>query len=479
MVAARLLLALAALAAEPPAPPAPPRPNIVLIFADDLGYGELGCQGNPQIPTPHIDSLARNGVRFTSGYVTASYCSPSRAGILTGRYQTRFGHELNPVGQNNLDPRAGLPLAERTIAQHLRDAGYATAIFGKWHLGGTAAHHPQRRGFDAFFGFLHEGHFYVPPPYRGVTSFLRKKGLPPEAGGRLREGNTIWSSHTGGDEPPYDEGNPILRGATPVEESAYLTDAITREAVRFIERHKDRPFFLYLPYNAIHSPMQGPGPHMERFASFEDLHRRVFAAMLASLDDGVGAVLGKLRACGLEERTLVLFISDNGGPTRELTSSNAPLRGGKGTMYEGGIRVPFIIQWKGTLPAGATYDRPVSTIDVFATASAAARIPTPRDRPIDGMDLLPYVTGKKEGAPHETLYWRMGRIGALRKGDWKIVVLGLGIRAAPKVQLFDLGRDIGEAEDLAERMPERRDELLAAWRAIDSEMVEPAWVPGR
>ncbi len=195
-----------------------PRPNIVLLVADDLGYGELGCQGNPQIPTPHIDSIAQSGVRFTSGYVTASYCSASRAGLMTGRYQTRFGYEFNPIGAQNDDPHVGLPSSEVTLAEHLHRAGYATALIGKWHLGGTATYHPLRNGFDEFFGFLHEGHFYVPPPYRGVTTMLRRRTLPTGGEGRWIDGATVLSTHMGQDEPAYDANNPIVRGGQPVSE---------------------------------------------------------------------------------------------------------------------------------------------------------------------------------------------------------------------------------------------------------------------
>ncbi len=451
--------------------------NILLIFVDDLGYGELGCQGNPQIPTPHIDALARNGVRCTNGYVTASYCSPSRAGLMTGRYQTRFGYELNPVGKHNRHPQAGLPLSERTVAAHLKAAGYATGLVGKWHLGGTPKYHPVRCGFDSFYGFLNEGHFYVPPPYRGVTSFLRKENLPPGSRGRLRDGPVIWSSHARGDEPPYDADNPVMRGTTPITEQAYLTDALTREAVAFIDRHKQKPFFLYLAYNAVHSPMQGTDAYMERFKHIEDLHRRVFAAMLSSLDHGVGAIMRTLRGHDLEENTLIFFISDNGGPTAELTSSNLPLRGGKGSLYEGGIRIPFLVQWKGTLPAGTTYAHPVSSVDVYATACAAAGIRLPPNRRIDGVNLLDYLAGTTGTRPHETLYWRMGRRAALREGDWKLV-LHLPRRAGTRrTELFNLAEDMGETHDLAKQQPRKLKELRVTWDRLNHEMADPVWTP--
>lgn len=452
--------------------------NVVLIVADDLGYGELGRQRGTDIPTPHLDSLARNGVRCTSAYVTASYCSPSRAGLLTGRYQTRFGHELNPVGKHNLDPQAGLPASEQTLADRLKQAGYKTGLVGKWHLGGSEKSHPLKRGFDEFYGFLHEGHYYVPPPYRGVTSFLRKKNLPAEFGGRQFDGDIIWSSHMRHDEPPYDDDNPILRGTQPVEEKEYFTDALTRESLAFIEKHRQEPFFLYLAYNAVHSPMQGAAKYMERFRHIEDVHRRVFAAMLANLDDSVGAVLAKLRACGLEEDTLVIFLSDNGGPTAELTSRNDPLRGGKGSLYEGGVRVPLLAQWKGRIPAGRVYPHPVSSLDIFATASAAAGAsPAPKDRMMDGVDLAPHLAGHTLQPPHEVLYWRMGAKSALRKGDWKIVRESGRRDGKPKVELYNLAEDLGEKNDLSQHRPEKLQELESTWKAMDAQMVAPVWTP--
>ncbi len=427
---------------------APRKPNVLVIVADDLGYGELGCQGNKQIPTPHIDSLAGNGVRFTSGYVTAPVCSPSRAGLMTGRYQTRFGHEFNAIGLQNKQPGVGLPLAEETIANRMKSAGYATGLVGKWHLGGTPEFNPTKRGFDEFFGFLHEGHFYVPPSHTTIASHLRNP------------------------EPLYDEQNPIMRGTEVVPEKEYLTEAFTREGLAFIDRHHQQPFLLVMTYNAIHSPMQAKPEYMQRFDYIDDQHRRVFAAMLASLDDGVGALLAKLREKKLEEDTLIFFVSDNGGPTQELTSSNQPLRGGKGQLWEGGIRTPAMMQWKKHLPAGKTFDHPVISLDIFATACAAAGA---QGRPVDGVNLAPYLSGQNKQPPHDILFWRYGRAIAVRKANWKLV------RQAPEqgFQLFDLSTDIAETTNLASQKPELARELETALTQMNAQMAEPLWGGGK
>ena len=450
------------------------RPNILLIFVDDLGYGELGCQGNVEIPTPHIDSLARNGIRFTQGYVTSPYCSPSRAGLLTGRYQSRFGHELNPVGRRNLDERAGLPLSERTIAEDLKAGGYATALVGKWHLGGLPQFHPQRRGFDEFFGFLHEGHFYVPgPPWPDVLTWLRTRELPGGAGLRQQDGNVIRSMHLRNNEPPYDENNPILRGTQPVVEREYLTEALAREATTFIERNASRPWFLYLSYNAPHSPMQAPIRSLERFGHIGDIHRRLFAAMVAALDDSIGAVLATLRTLELEEDTLIFFLSDNGGPTAELTSSNAPLRGGKGQLFEGGIRIPFVMQWKGRLPGGKVVEQPVISLDILPTALAAAGVSRAAGRKLDGLNLLPWLCGNAPAPGQRTFFWRYGRNVALRDGDWKLIRQSARGKSDADFALFDLARDAGETNDLASTRPEVAKELLAKLDRLNAEMAEP------
>ena len=452
-------------------------PNIVVLLADDLGYGETGCQGNTQIPTPHIDSIAANGVRFTNGYVTAAYCSASRAGLLTGRYQTRFGYEFNPIGARNEDPAVGLPVREKTIADRLRQAGYATGLIGKWHLGGTAAYHPVRRGFDEFFGFMHEGHYFLPPPYRGSHTFLRRKVLPPGATGRWTsaDGRLILSDHMGNHEPAYDANNPLLRNSQPVDESAYLTDAFTREAVDFIDRNAERPFFLYMAYNAVHSPLQVDDERWDRMSHIADPHRRIFAGMLAGLDDSVGAVLNQLRERNLEQDTLIFFLSDNGGPTKELTSSNLPLRAGKGSMYEGGIRIPFLVQWKGRIPEGTTRDEAVISLDIAPTAMAAAglSLETIAGAKLDGVTLLPLLRGQSTAAPHETLYWRTGRKAALRWNDWKLV--RDSARTEAPWELYDLSADISEENNLAEAHPDQLQRVRSEWERLNAEMADPAW----
>ena len=451
------------------------QPNIVVLLADDLGYGELGCYGGKDIPTPQIDSLAKNGVRLTDGYVTAPFCAASRAGLMTGRYQTRFGFEFNPIGPKNEDPAIGLPVSEPTIADDLRNAGYATSLIGKWHLGGTAKYHPQRRGFDEFYGFMHEGHYFVPPPWQGTTTWLRRTTLPGGGRGRWtsRDGRIIWSTHMGYHEPDYDANNPILRNSQPIDEQAHLTDAITREAVSFIDRHRGQPFFLFVSYNAVHSPMQGADAYMAKFKHIDDMHRRIFAAMLAHLDDSVGEILTKLRDCDLEEDTLIVFLSDNGGPTRELTSSNAPLRGEKGWLYEGGIRVPFILQWKKKLPAGTTYSHPVSSLDLAATFRDREFSSNHR-RLSNGVNLLPHLRGEAKGDPHERLFWRVGDRHALRQGDWKVVRHGRG-KNAHQWELYNLADDIAESKDLAKERPEKLKSLVIEWEAVNARMVAPLW----
>ncbi len=423
------------------------RPNILIILADDLGYADVGFQGCRDIPTPHIDSLAKNGIRCTNGYVSGPYCSPTRAGLMTGRYQTRFGHEFNPGN----GPQAGLPLSETTIADRLKAAGYVTGWVGKWHLGSAAKFHPHRRGFDETFGFLGGAHAYFP--------------------GR---------------------GAPIYRGSEVVGEKKYLTDAFAREAVAFIDRHRSQPFFLYLAFNAVHTPMQATDDRLQKFPAIADKTRRTYDAMTLAMDEAVGRVLDKLRSAGLEEETLIFFFSDNGGPTMQGTtingSRNTPLRGSKRTTLEGGIRVPFAVQWKGKLPAGKVYERPLIQLDILPTALAAAGAEVKPEWQLDGVNLLPYLTGKNQAAPHETLYWRLGEQMAIRHGDWKLVRYDSAVDSGAKsignksvvtpLRLYNLAQDIGEKNDRSTQEPAKLKELEALWQRWSAQQARPLWGPG-
>jgi len=408
-------------------------PNIVVILADDLGYAELGCQGCKDIPTPRIDSIARAGIRFTQGYVTCPVCAPTRAGLLTGRYQQRFGFETNPGPQRYADEKFGLPLDQPTLAERLKPAGYVTGMVGKWHVGYKPELTPPKRGFDEFYGFLSGAHNYLP-------------------GGRRSELRRGMEAITG--------------------EKEYLTDAFGREAVAFIQKNKARPFFLYLPFNAVHSPLEAAEKHLKRVEGIKDAKRRTYAAMTVAMDDAVGRVLETLRKEGLEENTLVFFLSDNGGPTPQTTSSNAPLRGYKGQVWEGGIRIPFLVQWKGRLPAGQVFRNPVSSLDIMPTVLAAVGKPSEPDDKLDGVDLLPCLRGEKTGQPHDVLYWRFHAKQAVRSGDWKLVKE----QRRGRWELYNLADDIGESKDLAEKMPEKVKELKKAWQEWNAELQVPKWI---
>lgn len=416
------------------------KPNIIIILGDDMGYADVGFHGCKDIPTPNIDSIAKNGVRFTSGYVSGPYCSPTRAGLLTGKYQTRFGHEFNPGGGG----KQGLPIDQTTIAQRMKALGYITALIGKWHLGSDAKMLPTERGFDEYFGFLGGAHPYFPG-----------------------------------------KGKEILRGTKAIDEKEYLTDALGREASAFIDRNAKDPFFLYLAFNAVHTPMQATDKYLKRFPDIQDKERKTYAAMMSAMDDAIGQVLAKLREKGLEEETLIIFFSDNGGPTMVGTtingSINFPLRGSKRQLLEGGIRVPFCLQWKGKLPAGKTYDQPIIQLDILPTCLAAAGSPlnaggkgVAKSDNIDGVNLLPYLEGKKTGPPHEALFWRFGNELAMRKGDWNIVRYD-----NTGVHLYNLKDDIGQSKNLAAKEPERLREMQEAWNEWNKGNVAPLWGGGK
>jgi arylsulfatase A-like enzyme len=444
---------LAALAGGPLlAADAARKPNVLVIVADDLGYADLGFQGCKDVPTPNLDALARGGIRCSSGYVSGPYCSPTRAGLLTGRYQQRYGHEFNPGAPNPQNLAQGLSLKETTLADRLKAAGYRTGLVGKWHLGHAAEFRPQKRGFEEFFGFLGGAHSYL------------KAGA--------------------GD-------NAIFRGNEPANEKEYLTDAFGREAVAFIDRHAKEPFYLQLTFNAVHGPLEAADKYLKRFPDIKDEKRQKYAGMLSAMDDAVGAVVGKLRSAGVEDNTLVVFLSDNGGPEQVNASDNGPLHGGKATTWEGGVRVPFVLHWKAGLPAGKVYDQPLIQLDVLPTVLAAAGVSAGEGAALDGVNLLPYLRGEKAAAPHEALYWRFGGQMAVRAGDWKLVKAaegggragggGAALRrekaTVEGAKLFNLRDDIGEATDLAAKQPEKVKELAALWQAWDATLVPPAWGP--
>ena len=406
------------------------KPNIIIFLADDLGYADIGVNGCKDIPTPNIDSLAKNGVRFTDGYATHCVCSPSRAGLMSGMYQHRFGFEHNSGPERFADPGFGLPRSVPTLAEKLKGAGYATGMVGKWHIGFTEGLRPHERGFDYHYGFLSGAHTYLP-------------------------GNR--------------DNDSIIRNGQPVKPTKYLTDEFADEAVGFLNRSKDKPFFLYFAFNAVHTPMD-ESPYQNRFPNLTG-KRKILGGMLTALDVAIGRVMDNVRQQHQEENTLVMFYSDNGAPTSLNASLNTPLRGFKTQLWEGGIREPFVFQWKGVIPGGQTYREMVMGFDCHATALAAAGVVRPDDKPLDGVNLLPFLTGKQTGRPHDQLFWRAGAKHAARVGDWKLVK-----ERGDEVELFNLKDDISEKINLAAKEPAKLQELQAAFAAWDKQMMRAQWV---
>ncbi len=404
-----------------------PLPNIILILADDAGYADFGFMGS-DIPTPHIDRLAESGVVFTDAHITATVCSPSRAGLITGRYQQRFGHEANIP-----PPNLGMDPSEKTIGDALKLAGYKTGIIGKWHLGSTDPYHPNNRGFDEFWGFLGGSRSYY---YDQNRDDLK---------GQERE---------------------LLHNNTPVSFSGYLTDEFSLQSLRFIEENRDHPFFLFLSYNAVHTPMHTLSTDLEKF---KDHPRAKLAAMTWAMDRGVGMVMDKLEEVGLDQNTLIFFLSDNGGASNNQ-SSNLPLKGFKGNKYEGGHRTPFILSWPARVKGGQSYDGLSSSLDIFASSMAAAGLDHPPGKALDGVNLIPYLTGKESSEPHKVLYWRKEKMAAVRKANYKLIRLDeYGYR------LYNLDEDLGEVNDLSESQPELLQEMISSLELWESELMTPLW----
>lgn len=422
-------------------------PNLIIILTDDQGYNDVGFNGCTDIPTPHLDRLAADGVMFTDGYVSFPVCGPSRAGLLTGRYQDRFGFTTNPT-IDPTNPDAGLPKSEENIAEVLNKADYSSAIIGKWHMGSHISNHPLNRGFDHFFGFLSGGHNYFPENYTLND---------------LSEVTRIWEWYN----------TRLLRDFERVDASDYLTDVLTDAATDFIELKAkgDQPFMLYLAYNAPHAPLQATEKYLSRFPNIEDEKRRTYAAMVSCVDDGVGRVMESLRRNNIEEDTIVVFLSDNGGALTKNASDNGALRGAKSDLFEGGIRVPFAMQWKGTIPAGQVYSHPVISLDIMGTITALAGVNIAEDRPLDGVNLIPYLTGKNDEAPHDQLFWRKWEQQGMciRDGDTKLVA-NKQLQIQKNIELFDLSNDLSEKANLRNQSLEKSEQLLADWEAWNAEL---------
>ncbi|PQO33831.1 sulfatase-like hydrolase/transferase [Blastopirellula marina] len=408
-------------------------PNFVILFSDDAGYHEFSLHGAHRFPTPRIDSIARHGVMFTNGYVSGTVCSPSRAGLLTGRYQNRFGHEFNipPVySETN-----GLSLDETLLPAVLKSAGYRTIALGKWHLGYAPQFHPMSRGFTDYYGFLQGSRSYFP----------------------LEKPNRL---------------NQLLRDRKPVrpEKFEYMTDELADAAAKYIADSKDQPFFMYVAFNAIHTPNHVLQKDLDALG--DDTQDAKHRAMTIALDRAVGVILDEIEKQGLTDNTMVVFLNDNGGAQGH---DNTPLRGQKGSTWEGGVRVPFAMQWPGVLPEGKVVDQPVIALDIFPTMMHAAGISQTSGKPLDGVDLTPFLTGQTKAPPHQTLYWKSGANWAIRDGDLKLVVSKGG---SGQPQLYDLQKDQSEQTDLAAQYPQKVEQLSAMYREWKKDFPTPTWGGG-
>ena len=411
--------------------------NVVVILADDLGFRDLSCYGCVDFTTPSIDRLANRGIRCTNGYVSHPYCSPSRAGILSGKYQQSFGHESNPT-YNEDDSSTGIDPATQLLPAVLRKAGYATGLIGKWHLGAGKPFRPNNRGFTDFYGFLGGGHHYF---------------------------------QTVPDAKDYD--SPMWENHRPTDDKlTYLTDDLTTRAESFLSQHKTDPFCLFLMYNAPHSPNHVTEQYLERVAHIKHPGRRKYAALVQGVDEGVKRVVAKLESLQLTQKTLVIFLSDNGG--RRGLADNRPLRGNKGWLNEGGIRVPFIFSLPGTLPEGSTLNHPIIALDILPTALGLGQMSVSDH--LDGVDLMPFLTSESISPPHETLYWRVsgGKGYAVRHGPWKLVH-DVGME---KLELYNLTHDPGESQDVSQQNPQVCQEILDRYQAWSRTLEIPRWSDG-
>ncbi len=481
--------------AEGPAAPAPGKrpPNIIVILADDMGYNDITFNGGGiaggAVPTPNIDSIGREGVNLASGYDGNATCAPSRAAIMTGRYATRFGFEFTPapvafekmVGTESqaddiVEPRffgdrlkdmppgstkggqamnmLAVPSGETFIGSVLKTQGYHTIHFGKWHLGSAPGTRPEEKGFDESLGFMAGGSMYLPEKDAGAENSKQ----PWDPIDRF-----LWPNL------PY---MVQFNGSKMFAPKGYMTDYLTDEAVKSIKANHNRPFFIYFAPNAIHTPLQAKKEDYDALPQIKDHRLRVYGAMMRNLDRNVGRLLQTLKDEGLDQNTLIIFTSDNGGANYiGLKDINKPYRGFKATFFEGGIHSPYFMRWPGVIPAGSKFAYPVAHVDIFPTAAAAAGATVPDNLKLDGVNLLPYVTGKAAGRPHQTLYWRSGQYKVVLDGDWKLHSNG----ALNKVWLYNLAADPTEQHDLSKTEPDRLKAMQALLAAQDSQMVKPLW----
>jgi arylsulfatase A-like enzyme len=421
------------------------RPNIIVILVDDLGYNDHSLGGSSAIETPGLEHLAEHGVVFDQGFVTHSFCGPSRAGLLTGRHQARFGLETNP-SYSPYDGHHGLPLDEKLISEYLSEVGYRTGIIGKWHMGAAPEYHPLNRGFDEFFGFLSGGHDY----FKIDTTAAHKKN-----------GQLLYS-------PIEGEFLPLSRGRGAADFEGYLTDALTDEAIRFIEAGRDEPYFLYLAYNTPHGPLQAPSERVEKYKGSGDWARATYLAMIDVLDENIARLIEVLKERGAFENSLIFFLGDNGGVhatsqrAHENWADNSPLRAGKGSFHDGGIRVPFMASWPAKWGRGQRYMPMVSSLDIAATALTAAGVEASQMGRLDGVNLSPYLSGQKKGEPHQYLFWRSAYNDsfAVRTNDYKLM---RDASMESPMCLYHLIEDPAEADNILKTSPAEARSLAAAW----------------
>jgi len=463
----------------------PDRPNIVVILADDLSKYDLSVYGGTNVSTPYIDAIGKEGVVFNEGYVTAPICAPSRASLLTGRYNQRFGFEIQPqkrYPKNRLEyfvfkyfidtdnwkvanvmsyphrediKEQGLPVSEITLAEILKKQGYATAITGKWHLGEGEGRRPNELGFDYQYGFYEAFTWYADTADTNIVNSFQDEFTD----------RHIWKQ-------ARKNACAIRRNDTIIDEKEYLTFAIAREAIRFIRTPRTEPFFLYVPFSAPHTPFQAPRNYYDQFAEVKDHNKRVYYAMIKALDDAVGMIMKELTAQGLDSNTLVFFASDNGGATYTGAADNSPLKGGKLSNFEGGINVPYMFRWKGTVPAGTSYEHPVSAMDIFVTSATVAGALLPSDREYDGVNLMSFLQDTSGfRLPHPVLYWRADYNKAIRKGNWKLIV----DHRHRLIRLYDLSTDKGETNDRQKSFPEVVKELEKELESWEKKMIAPLW----